>query len=195
DTTVLADRWDGRQLNSPNDLVYRSDGTLFFTDPPFGLRDEDAAELGFSGVYRVSPVGEIALLTDELAGPNGLAFSPDERWLYVGDWDLDHKAVMRYDPETGDGEVLCDLTDAPGEDAMVLMLGRGEHCPRERQHQREMLRFYEWASVAFTQLVTVLPNDLHDVFRLKISTGAHWTYLADTDLEVQTALDIREYTD
>jgi len=118
DTTVLADRYDGKRLNSPNDLVYRSDGTLFFTDPPFGLRDEDAAELGFSGVYRVSPVGEIALLTDELAGPNGLAFSPDERWLYVGDWDLDHKAVMRYDPETGDGEVLCDLTDAPGEDAI-----------------------------------------------------------------------------
>ena len=68
------------------------------------------------------------------------------------------------------------------------MLGRGEHCPRERQHQREMLKFHEWCSVAFTQLVTVLPNDLHDVFKLKISTGAHWTFLADTDLEVQTAL-------
>ena len=94
--------------------------------------------------------------------------------------------------ENGD---LHRLSDLQGDDAMVLMLGRGEHCPRERQHQREMLRFYEWASVAFTQLVTVLPNDLHDVYRLKISTGAHWTYLADTDLEVQTALDIREYTD
>ena len=63
---------------------------------------------------------------------------------------------------------------------MVLMLGRGEHCPRERQHQREMLKVHEWCSVAFTQLVTVLPNDLHDVFKLKISTGAHWTWLADT---------------
>ena len=94
--------------------------------------------------------------------------------------------------ENGD---LHRLSELQGEDAMVLMLGRGEHCPRERQHQREMLRFYEWASVAFTQLVTVLPNDLHDVFRLKISTGAHWTYLADTDLEVQSALDIRVYTD
>jgi gluconolactonase len=118
DTTVLADRYDRKRLNSPNDLVYRSDGTLFFTDPPFGLRDRDAAELGFSGVYRVSPGGEVSLLTDELAGPNGLAFSPDERWLYVGDWDPDHKAVMRYDPETGEGELFCDLTDAPGEDAI-----------------------------------------------------------------------------
>jgi gluconolactonase len=118
DTTVLADRYDGQRLNSPNDLVYRSDGTLFFTDPPFGLRHPDQAELGFSGVYRVSPGGEASLLTAELAGPNGLAFSPDEHWLYVGDWDLDHKAVMRYDPETGEGEILCDLTDAPGEDAI-----------------------------------------------------------------------------
>jgi peroxiredoxin len=87
------------------------------------------------------------------------------------------------------------LSELQGDDVLVLMLGRGEHCPRERQHQREMLRFSEWSSVAFTQLVTVLPNDLHDVYKLKISTGAHWTYLADADLELQTALDIREYTD
>jgi peroxiredoxin len=91
--------------------------------------------------------------------------------------------------------VLHRLSELQGDDVMVLMLGRGEHCPRERQHQREMLRFYEWCSVAFTQLVTVLPNELHDVFKLKISTGAHWTYLADSELELQTALDIREYTD
>ena len=87
------------------------------------------------------------------------------------------------------------LSTLQGDDVMVLMLGRGEHCPRERQHQREMLRFHEWSSVAFTQMVTVLPNDLHDVSKLKISTGAHWTFLADADLELQTALDIREYTD
>jgi peroxiredoxin len=87
------------------------------------------------------------------------------------------------------------LSELQGNDVMVLMLGRGEHCPRERQHQREMLRFHEWSSVAFTQLVTILPNELHDVYKLKISTGAHWTFLADAELEVQRALDIREYTD
>jgi len=87
------------------------------------------------------------------------------------------------------------LSELQGDDAMVLMLGRGEHCPRERQHQREMLHFYEWCSVAFTQLVTVLPNDLHDVDRLKISTGAHWSFLADRELELQRTLGIREYTD
>ncbi len=87
------------------------------------------------------------------------------------------------------------LSALQGDDALVLMLGRGEHCPRERQHQREMLRFYEWCSVAFTSLVTVLPNDLHDVSKLKLSTGAHWPFLADSELAVQTAHDLREYTD
>jgi peroxiredoxin len=87
------------------------------------------------------------------------------------------------------------LSELQGDEVMVLLLGRGEHCPRERQHQRELLRFHEWSSVAFTQMVTVLPNDLHDVYKLKISTGAPWMFLADSDLELQTALDVREYSD
>lgn len=91
--------------------------------------------------------------------------------------------------------VLHRLSVLQGDDPLVLMLGRGEHCPRERQHQREMLRFHEWCAVAFTQMVTVLPNNLHDTHRLRISTGAHWPFLADHELEVQTALGIREYTD
>jgi gluconolactonase len=120
DTTVLADRYEGKRLNSPNDLVYRSDGTLFFTDPPFGLPatfDDPGKELSFSGVFAVEE-GGVRLVTDELAGPNGLAFSPDEQWLYVGNWDPESKVVMRYDPDTGIGDVLCDLTDEPGEDAI-----------------------------------------------------------------------------
>jgi peroxiredoxin len=87
------------------------------------------------------------------------------------------------------------LSELQGGDPMILMLGRGEHCPRERQHQREMIKFHEWSAVAFTKLVTVLPNSVHDASRLKISTGAFWPYLADEDLEVQRTLDIREYTD
>jgi gluconolactonase len=115
DTTTLADSYEGKRLNSPNDLVYRSDGTLFFTDPPFGLPDSTEAELGFSGVFRVRD-GEVSLLTDELAGPNGLAFSPDERWLYLGNWDFERIVVMRYDPDTGEGSVFFDMTGAPGSD-------------------------------------------------------------------------------
>jgi gluconolactonase len=121
DTTVLADAYLGRRLNSPNDLVFRSDGTLFFTDPPFGLPeafDDPARELDFSGVFRVAD-GEVSLVSDELAGPNGLAFSPDERYLYVGNWDPEHKVVMRYDVEAGGpGEVLFDMTGVPDEDAV-----------------------------------------------------------------------------
>jgi gluconolactonase len=120
DTTVLADRFDGRRLNSPNDLVHAGDGTLYFTDPPFGLPggfDDPARELPFSGVFAVRD-GAVTLVTDELAGPNGIALSPDERHLYVGNWDPGRKVVMRYDRATGAGELLCDLTAAPGEDAI-----------------------------------------------------------------------------
>jgi peroxiredoxin len=87
------------------------------------------------------------------------------------------------------------LSELQGDDALVLMLGRGEHCPRERQHQREMVKFAQWSPVAFTSMVTVLPNDLHDTYKMKIAAGATWTFLADTDLEVQRAFDIGEYTD
>ena len=87
------------------------------------------------------------------------------------------------------------LSDLQGDNAMVLHLSRGEHCPRERQHHRELLRFHEWCSVAFTELVTIMPNDLHDVFKLKASTGAHWPFLADRELDVQRHFDINEYTD
>jgi gluconolactonase len=125
DTTVLADRFEGRRLNSPNDLVYRSDGTLYFTDPPFGLPggfDDPAKELPFSGVFGARD-GDVALVTDELPGPNGIAFSPDERSLYVGNWDPGAKVVMRYEigadgAPAGPGEVLADLTAVPGEDAI-----------------------------------------------------------------------------
>jgi gluconolactonase len=122
--TVLADRYQGRRLNSPNDLVYRSDGTLYFTDPPFGLPegfDDPKKELPFSGVFRVRD-GQISLISDAMAGPNGIALSPDERYLYVGDWDPDHKVVMRYDlAEDGSASTAVELftmTDAFGEDAV-----------------------------------------------------------------------------
>lgn len=123
-TTVLADRWDGHRLNSPNDLVYRSDGTLFFTDPPFGLPKHHAdrrRELPHSGVYSVRD-GQVRLVSTNFTGPNGLAFSPDEQFLYVGNWDPERKVVLRHpvrpDGTLGDGSVFCDLTRAPGEDAI-----------------------------------------------------------------------------
>ncbi len=87
------------------------------------------------------------------------------------------------------------LSELQADNAMILMLGRGEHCPRERQHQRLMVEFSQWCPVAFTQLVTVLPNDVHDTNKMKIATGAFWPYLSDGDLAVQRAFEIDEYTD
>src|SRR2546427_2662397 len=84
--TTLADRYEGKRFNSPNDLVYHSNGDLYFTDPPYGLegKNEDPKkELPFNGVYRFKPNGDLTLLTDKLTFPNGIAFSPDEKTLYV----------------------------------------------------------------------------------------------------------------
>jgi gluconolactonase len=84
--TVLADRYQGKRLNSPNDLVYRSNGDLYFTDPPFGLPqtfDDPEKELSFQGVYRLAKDGALKAVITDLGAPNGIGFSPDERTLYV----------------------------------------------------------------------------------------------------------------
>jgi gluconolactonase len=101
--TILADNYQGKRLNSPNDLVYRSDGALYFTDPPYGLPkafDDKRKELAFSGVYCYIH-GELKLVTTDFKGPNGIAFSPDEKYLYVSNWDatdIHHtKIIKRYE--------------------------------------------------------------------------------------------------
>ena len=123
--SVLAASYHGRRLNSPNDLVYRSDGSLYFTDPPFGLPKTYAdprKQLPFSGVFRWRR-GRLTLLTSALKGPNGIAFSPDEKFLYVGNWDPAAKTVTRYpvriDGALGAGVTFIDLTqEVPGEEAL-----------------------------------------------------------------------------
>lgn len=97
--TTLADHYDGKRLNSPNDLAYRSNGDLYFTDPAFGLPktfDDPHREIDFCGVYRVTPDGKVTLMTKEVAIPNGIAFSPDEKTLYVTDVS-DHPAWYAFD--------------------------------------------------------------------------------------------------
>lgn len=121
--TVLADRYEGKRLNSPNDLVYRSDGALYFTDPPFGLPkffEDPRKELPYSGVFCLIN-GQLKLVSKDLSGPNGLAFSPDEKFFYVDNWDLQQKVIMRYEVQPDgtllNGKVFFDATSEPGEDA------------------------------------------------------------------------------
>lgn len=122
--TILADRFEGKRLNSPNDLVYRSDGSLFFTDPPFGLPKffaDPRKELPYSGVFALYK-GQLKLVSKDLKGPNGIALSPDEKYLYVTNWDPDKKVIMRYDvgddATLSNGKIFFDMTSFPGEDAL-----------------------------------------------------------------------------
>jgi gluconolactonase len=110
------------RFNSPNDLVYRSNGDLYFTDPPYGLEkrgDDPARELAFCGVFRLRKTGELDLLISDLTFPNGIAFSPDEKTLYISVSDPKHAVWMAYDVlkdgTLGNGRVLLDVTSlVPG---------------------------------------------------------------------------------
>jgi gluconolactonase len=115
--TTLVDRFEGRRINSPNDVVVRSNGDVYFTDPPFGLPksfDDPLKETPFQGVYKYSKDGKLTLLTKELKAPNGIAFSPDEKRLYISNADPTNAVWMVYDVKADgtieNGRVLFDAT-------------------------------------------------------------------------------------
>ena len=105
--TALAERFDGKHFNSPNDLAIRKNGDVYFTDPPYGLanfNDSPLKELPHNGVYRVDQKGEVTLLISDLTWPNGIAFSPDEKILYVAVSDPGDPRIMAYEVQS-DGTV------------------------------------------------------------------------------------------
>jgi gluconolactonase len=114
--TTLADRYEGRRLNSPNDVVVRSDGSIYFTDPTYGIRP-DQAELDFRGVYRIGTDGRLTLLVRDFVQPNGLAFSPDEKRLYIADSQVNHIRVFDVQPDgtLTNGRLFADMR-SPGKD-------------------------------------------------------------------------------
>ena len=128
--TVLADRYQGKRLNSPNDVVVKSDGSIWFTDPTYGIDsdyegDAAASEIGASHVFRIDPAdGAVTLVIDDMVQPNGLAFSPDESLLYVADTGRshrpDHPPVIRVYPVAPDGASLHDGRDFVTCDAGVF---------------------------------------------------------------------------
>jgi gluconolactonase len=104
---TLADNYMGKRLNSPNDVVFRSNGDMYFTDPPYGLpkqENDPTRELDVFGVYRLSTDGKLTLLTGEMTRPNGIAFSPDEKTLYVAQSDPQRAVIMAF-PVRADGNV------------------------------------------------------------------------------------------
>ena len=138
---TLAEKFEGKRFNSPNDLAIRSNGDIYFTDPPYGLEggDEDPAkEMEIQGVYRLTKDGTVTLLIDSLTRPNGIALSPDEQILYVANSDRDQPVVMAYDVDVsgnisngrvfyktwGDGMTLDQKGNlyvaGPGEGVMII---------------------------------------------------------------------------
>jgi gluconolactonase len=120
---TLADKYMGKRLNSPNDLAIKSNGDIYFTDPPYGLpgiEKDPAKELDFQGVYRYSAKGELTLLTKEMTRPNGIALSPDEKTLYVANSDPKDaiwKAFpVKADGTLGEGKVFFDSTKSVGKE-------------------------------------------------------------------------------
>lgn len=118
---TLVDNYEGKRLNSPNDGAFKSNGDLYFTDPPYGLPknfDDPRRELDFCGVYRLAKNGKLTLLTDEMTRPNGIAFSPDEKTLYVAQSDPE-AAIWRAFEVKADGtlaksRVFHDVTEMVG---------------------------------------------------------------------------------
>jgi len=113
---TLVDRYQGKRLNSPNDVVVKSDGSIYLTDPPYGLpQQEQGKELDFNGVYRLAPDGTLTLLDDSFVRPNGLAFSPDESTLYIADTREMHIRAfdVRPDGTLANGRVFAGLRE-PG---------------------------------------------------------------------------------
>ena len=114
--TVIADSYEGQRLNSPNDLAIHSNGIIYFTDPPFGVSEEER-ELDFSGVYMLTPEGELTVLYDEFEYPNGIVFSADESRLYVGDSGTGK--ILKFDVDS-DG-----IAGSPEDFANVGEMGSG----------------------------------------------------------------------
>ncbi|PPK84257.1 gluconolactonase [Neolewinella xylanilytica] len=112
---VIAAQYEGKPFNSPNDLVVASDGSIVFTDPPYGLPEGVESAIGFFGVYRVDPRGQVSLLTKEYERPNGIGLSPDERTLYIsnshGPRPIVTATPIRADWTLGQPAILIDGTE------------------------------------------------------------------------------------
>ena len=133
---TLVSRYMGKRLNSPNDVVVKSDNSIYFTDPPYGISEEQE-ELGFYGVYRLGQNGTLTLLVKDFERPNGLAFSPDEKKLYVNDSEKKHIRVFNVQPNgtLTNGRVFAELKEPNQEgvpDGMKVDVQGNVYCSGPR---------------------------------------------------------------
>lgn len=128
---TIAGQFNGKRFNSPNDVTQSKKGTFFFTDPPYGLQDDDSRELDFNGVYKIDSAGMVSLLIDSLTRPNGIGLSPDEKTLYVAVSDPQAAKYYAYaldDDETvTGGRILLDVTSMVSDEKKGLPDGLRVH--------------------------------------------------------------------
>ena len=189
--TVIADSYEGKRLNSPNDVVVKSDGSIWFTDPSYGiLMDYEGnrakSEIGACHVYRVDVSGDISIVADDYVKPNGLAFSPDERLLYIADTGITHdpngpKHIRRHriedDGRLSGGEVFAVCTEGVFDGFRLDTHGRiwtsaadGVHCLNEhgkligKVHVPEMVANVCFGGAKLNRLFIAGTTSLYSVY-------------------------------
>ncbi|MFI8766946.1 SMP-30/gluconolactonase/LRE family protein [Streptomyces sp. NPDC053792] len=196
--TVLADRWQGKRLNSPNDAAVKSDGSIWFSDPDFGITSDyegyrAESEIGANNVYRIDPdSGEVRLVADEFAAPNGLVFSHDERQLFVSDTRAGFIRVfdVREDGTLSEGKVFADAStrekarfdnlrfDADGR-LWAAAMNDGVHCYDPdgtligRLNVPEAVANISWGGAKRNRLFIAAETSLYSV--VMSATGTHPT--------------------
>lgn len=118
--TTVVDTYQGKKLNSPNDLIIRDDGNIYFTDPPYGLANPNLSELGFQGIFRFTPTGTLELIANDMSRPNGIALSPDQKTLYIDDTDSGELRTYQLDADGKAGAMAKLVTTSPNPDGMTV---------------------------------------------------------------------------
>ncbi|MCP9237759.1 SMP-30/gluconolactonase/LRE family protein [Lewinella sp. JB7] len=185
----LADRYEGKRFNSPNDLVVAADGSILFTDPPYGLPDDAERELDYCGVFRIDPRGRVTLLTKAYSRPNGIGLSPDGNTLYIGNSD-GQRAVVTATPildadfTLGEARTLIDATELAG-----TVPGSPDGLAVARDG-----RIYAtspggvWVIRPDGTLLSKVRSD-RPVSNVELSPGEDWLYLTNDDRLVRVKLN------
>lgn len=188
--TVLADSYEGKAFNSPNDLVVTSDGSILFTDPPYGLPEGDGGDLGMYGVYRVDTSGEVTLLTKSFTRPNGIDLDEAEGRLYVSQSDGEKPviAAMAYRPGQETSFLIVELFDTNNFPTGVRGAPDGFELDGEGRLFATVPGGVWIIDLDTLQILSKIGSD-RPVSNLTISPGRDWLYLTNDDRLVRVKLN------